>query len=163
MLRALRRQVRHRHLGLYAHPRLQRPLLLLSVVADRAPNASSKPGSAPGLKRGASALRSLRCMDLQVSGVLLQRTPRWKGLHRSPPGRTLRRHCFDKCRKPSRKSVTIGVCLPRVPSTKPAGCKAAGYAYSRRASNTRYLTCLLAISTSHSRSPGVSVEKHLRL
>ncbi len=30
--RALRRQVRHRHLGLYVHPRLQRPLLLLSVV-----------------------------------------------------------------------------------------------------------------------------------
>ena len=57
-----------------------------------------------------------------------------------------------------RKSVTIGVCVPRVPSTKPAGCKAAGYAYSRRASNTRYLTCLLAISTSHLRSPGVSVE-----
>lgn len=65
---------------------------------------------------------------------------------------------LDKCRTPSRKSVTIGVCVPRVPSTKPAGCKAAGYAYSRRASSTRYLTCLLAISTSHLRSPGVSVE-----
>ena len=149
-----RRQIRHRHLGLDAHPRAPRPSRLLDMV----PGCSNKVfktwlASAP--TRGASASRSSQWMDSPVPSAPPPKNSPTQGRSWIPStSYTWPVMLSMSVAGAFSKNFTIGAGGPRIPSTRPAGCYTPDPACSPHANNTASSTCSPVRSTSHSKSPG---------
>ena len=158
----LRRQIRHRHLRLNAHPRTQRPLPGFWTWSRAAPRGSSKPGWPPAPISGVSVSRSSRWMDSLVLRALPPKNSPMQGQSWIPSMLyTWLATLWMSAAGVSSKNFTIGAGVPRIPCTRLAGCYTPDLACSRRVSSTNYSTCFPVRSTSHSRSLGVPTRTSL--
>ena len=137
----VRRQIRHRYLGLDSHPRPQRPLPALGYGPGLLQKRSSKPGWPPSPIRGAAVLRSSRWMDSPGSRAPLPKNSPTQGQSWIPStSYTWLVKPWMSASDAFSKNSTTGAGVPPTPCTRPAGCCTPDLVCSRHASSTNSST-----------------------